>query len=159
MVRALDDLERHAVMWLVGQGDFATVVLAACDVLAEGASGAALADLAGLSVREDRWAPENEAVMQAALAEQGRALPPRGTAEAQVLAVRAMCADAVAGRLAPRDLAAWTHTVVGHDGAAMAQPLVDLDDRYDVTEYTDERPDDLDREVLTFCRAAPGRSG
>ncbi len=128
-------------------------------MLVEGASGDALAGLAGLSVHEDRWSSDLDEAIFAALAEQGRPLPPRGTQEAQAAAVRAMSAEVVAGRLSPRDLAAWAHSVVGHQGAPMAQPLVDLDDRYDMAEYDDAPVAALDSEVLAFCRAVAGHGG
>lgn len=149
---AVDDLERNALLWLVAQGDFEPVVRSACDLLVEGASGDALALLAGLSVHEDRWSANLDEVIFAALSEQGRPLPPRGTEAAQTAAVRAMAAEALLGRLSPRDLAGWAHRVVGHQGAAMAQPLVELDDRYDMAEYDGSPLEPLDREALALCR-------
>lgn len=142
---------------MVGQGDFEPVVRSACDLLVEGASGDALALLAGLSVHESRWSCDLDEVIFAALGEQGRPLPPRETDEAQAAAVRALAAEALLGRLHPRDLAAWAHRVVGHQGTAMAQPLVDLDDRYDWAEYDQGAVEPLHREVLAFCRAVARR--
>ena len=151
---AVADLERHALLWLVGQGDFEPVVRSACDLLVAGFDGEALARLAGLSVHEDRWSSGLDEVIADALAEQGRVLPARDTEEATVAVVRARSAEALAGRLHPRELAAWAHRVIGHEGAAMAQPLVDLDDSYDLAEYEGAPLRALDAKVLTFCREA-----
>jgi hypothetical protein len=63
-----------------------------------------------------------------------------------------MASEAVQGRWVPRELAAWAHRVIGHDGATIAQPLVVLDDEYDCIEYTNQRVEDLDAEVLAYCR-------
>ena len=154
---ALTALERHALLWLIGQGDFEPIVRSACDVLVAGADGEALAALAGMSVTADRWSSDVEQAVFDALSEQGRALPPRGTEQAEAAAVVALCGDVLAGRMTPRDLAAWAHRVVGHGGAAMAQPLVDLDDRYDMTEHTAETEEQLDAEVQQFCRQVAHR--
>ena len=149
---AVADLERHALLWLVGQGDFEPVVRSACDLLVQGLDGEALVNLAGLSVHEDRWASGLDEAVTAALMEQARALPARDTDEAQVAVVRALGAEALAGRLHPRDLAAWAHRHIGHTGADLAQPLVDLDDRYDLAEYDEVPLNGLDSQVLAFCR-------
>jgi hypothetical protein len=106
-----------------------------------------------VSVHADRWASDVDDTIRAALAEQGRPLPARGSAEAKELAVRAMAAEALSGRWIPRELAAWAHRVIGHQGPVMGQPLVDLDDCYDTLDYTDETEADLDARVLAFCRA------
>lgn len=149
---ALDDLEREAILWLVGQRNFEAVVRAACDALVSGGSGEALATLAGEPSREPVYVADMDDEIVAALAEQGRPLPPRHTPEAQEAAVVAMARHALRGHVSPRDLARWAHETIGHDGVAMAQALVDLDDRFDTVDYSNESLEILDGEVLDFCR-------
>ena len=47
-------------------------------------------------------------------------------------------------RLAPRELTAWAHSVIGHDGLEAAERFVELDDAYDMLEYTAMTAQDVD---------------
>lgn len=153
----LDGLEQEAVLWLIGQGRFADVVGTACDLLVAGYEGDALVELASEPRREPVYPADMDDALRAALAEQGKPLPARESAELQVRAVVAMARRTLAGTFAPRQLAAWTHQVVGHQGVLMAQPLVDLDDRYDTLEFSKDTAERLDGEVLDFCRLVASR--
>lgn len=42
----------------------------------------------------------------------------------------AMAGRVIFGVLRPRELTAWAHGLIGHDGAEWGQPLVELEDRY-----------------------------
>lgn len=149
-----DALVESALLWLIGQGAFEQVVRDACDILVGGWAGSAVAELAGLSIHADRWSGDAEQVVHDALIELDRELPPRGTDAAQAAAVTAMCRTALAHRIIPRELAAWAHRAVGHDGVWMAQALVELDDQYDLcgTRYGGDSHD-LDARILDYCRS------
>jgi hypothetical protein len=148
---AIDELYVQAVLWLVDERGLEPVVRAACDALVAGLDGAELQSLAALSVHSSSYDSEVDQTVRAALAEQGRPLPPRGSDEATEAAVRAMAREALRGRWIPRELAAWAHRVIGHSGPALAQPLVNLDDCYDALDYSGDTEADLDAQVLSFC--------
>ena len=152
LTRALDALEQAAVLWLIGEGHFADVVRAACELLVAGGEGDALAALAGEPANEPAYVQDMDDALHAALAEQGRPLPLQHTPEAQEAATVAMAKRALHG-VSPQDLAAWAHRAIGHAGVPMAQPLVDLDDRYDTLGYSSDLRATLDREVLAYCEA------
>ncbi len=157
-VEAVEALHRTAALWLVSESGLEPVVRAACDALVAGVDGDNLAALAGVSVHATEFDADADELIHAALAEQGRPLPERFSAAAQEAALVAMASEAVQGRWVPRELAAWAHRVIGHGGAAIAQPLVVLDDEYDCIEYTNQRVEDLDAEVLAFARDVVARS-
>ena len=156
---ALDALHVQAVLWLVEERGVEPVVRAACDALVAGMDGEALQALAALSVHAHSYDSEVDQTVRAALAEQGRPLPARGSDEAKEAAVHAMASQALRGQWIPRELAAWAHRVIGHQGPEMAQPLVVLDDRYDMVAYGDEVAEDLDEQVLSFCRTVTQKPG
>lgn len=154
LVDALERLHRKAALWLVEEIGLEPVVRAACDALAAGLSGHRLTALATLSVHV-RESVEVDELVFGALEEQGRPLPARDSTTSQQVALVVMAAEVVEGQRAPRELAAWAHRRVGHDGArtAPAEALVLLDDEYDCLEYTKRRKQDLDAEGLAHCRA------
>jgi hypothetical protein len=150
---AAADLYRTAVLWAVDQTGVEPVVRAACDALVAGLDGDALRGLAALSVRADEYDAQVADVVRAALAEQNMPIASPESPEAEEAAITAMAQEAVAGKWIPRELAAWAHRVVGHSGIQMAQPLVDLDDRYDCAQYIGETVASIDAEVLDYCRS------
>lgn len=140
-VAALDALQQVALLQREGFATSAEVVWAAAEALAAGAEGPALGHLAGVA---DATRDE----VEAALAEHGRTLPPPEAPAGQGAALVAVARAVVAGRVPPREAAAWAHRAVGHDGVPRAAALVELDDRYG----TDvEDPAALDAEVLSVC--------
>lgn len=153
LAEALDDLEQRAVLWLTGTGDFEPVVRAACDALVAGGVGDALAALAGESVSEPVYVEDTHDAVRAALAEQGRPLPPPHSEAALVSALKALARQTLGGRLAPREFAAWAHRVFGHQGLPMAQPIVVMDDRYDLIGTTTDDEPRLDNEVRAYCHS------
>jgi hypothetical protein len=150
---ALDALEVAAVLWLVGEGNFARVVDTACSVLVAGGNGEALAALAGEPRRQPVYPADADDAVRDALAEQGRPLPERDTREAQQRAVAAMAVSVLAGTVSPRYAAAWAHRSIGHTGLALAQPLVEMDDRYDTVGFSNDTVEAVDHAVLDFCRS------
>lgn len=154
---ALDALYRQAVLWLVEERGVEPVVRAACDTLAAGLDNEALRELAARSVHSASYDGEVDELIHAALSELGRPLPARETDAAKRAAVVAMASEMLAGRLTPRELAAWAHRVIGHTGPEEAQALVSLDDCYDELEWAQETEEDIDRHVLEEARKLAAR--
>src|SRR5829696_4838759 len=63
-----------------------------------------------------------------------------------------MASRVLAGLLLPRDLAGWAHSTIGHGGLALAERVVELDDVYDVMEYTDTTGHDVDDMIRAEAR-------
>lgn len=145
--QALAALYTQAVLWLVEERGVEPVVRAACDALVAGLDGEALRALAARSVHSMSYDGEADEIVHAALLEQGKPLPRRETDAAQRTALVAMASEMLAGRLTPRDLAAWAHRVIGHSGVKEAQTLVSLDDCYDELEWAQETEQDIDKRI------------
>jgi hypothetical protein len=149
--------------WSAGFGDAAAVVRAACDVLAAGHGGMAMAMLAGVHLRRaDEGAPD---LLPDALAEVGLPFVPRGDKAGQEYWVATMAEGVLTGALSPRELAAWAHREIGHDGLDAAQRLVTLDDEYDDAAFLAEHyghpavdASDLDAEVIAEARRLAERA-
>jgi hypothetical protein len=60
---------------------------------------------------------------------------------------------------AARDFAAWAHSTIGHEGASRLQPIVELDDAYDMSDYTGGILDDIEaaarREAKSLLAGEP----
>lgn len=137
-------------LWLLGDVSQRVVVQAACDLLAAGLGGDALAVLAGhpFGHEADTW--RLEADLRAALREDFQVgLPDRETDELLMAGVRAMCRRRLRGEISARALAGWAHARVGHDGPDSAQMLVESDDTYDAVDsgFTAESADQIDAAV------------
>ena len=128
----------------------ARIVEMACDALVAGLDGEGLAAVAGTSVGNEDW--NFDASVETMLVELGHEFPGRGSAVAQLGAVRAMCRRCLDGSVSPCALARWAHVVVGHTGTDEAQLLVVLDDAYDEVQYAVETSEDLDRSVSEEAR-------
>ena len=148
---ALERLHDAAALWSAGLGDNREIVLAACDALADGLDGYALAMLAGLPLRECTAGDVGE-FLEAALGDVGvRYYAPesRGADEA-VLAV--MARRTLAGALSPRSLASFAHRVFGHDRLPLAERLAALDDDYDAIGFVFTNTEELDADVVAEAR-------
>ena len=126
------------------------VISAAVDALVAGIDSPSLRELAGVSAEEDYWTLRP--LVEGTLDELDISYPGPGTDEIQVAAARAMCKRLLKGSLPPREFAAWAHSTIGHEGAARLQPLVELDDVYDVSEYTGDNLQDLDDAARSEAR-------
>ncbi len=150
------ELFRQAALYAVEQRTAEGVVRAACDALVAGADGERLAELAGLSVTARRDA-ETVTAISDALEEQGLPKLVLGSEEALNAATQVVAEEVLRGMRTPRAAAAWAHRVVGHEGPARLQTLVDFDDRYDSVEYSTDDPKDLDEDVMVFCHWLSGQ--
>ncbi|MGW9030854.1 hypothetical protein ACWGQ5_43710 [Streptomyces sp. NPDC055722] len=81
-----------------------------------------------------------------ALDELGLIFYPVGSDAGQEAAARALAARMLAGELTPRELAFRVHQRFGHE-LALAERLAELDDEYDILEYGDRTPAQVDAEV------------
>lgn len=143
-----------AALWNVDSTSTESLIRAACDVLVAEADGAAMRMLAAVTMSPMVSVWEVADLVDAALAELVISLPPRETEDAAEAAVRSMAARTVRGEIQPRELAAWAHRVIGHEGPAMAQTLVELDDAYDlsVDGYEDRTIAELDADTVREAR-------
>jgi hypothetical protein len=96
-------------------------------------------------------------VLPAALAELGLDFYPRGSRDGQEAAAAALAAQAVAGSLTPRELAAAIHRHFGH-GLPLAERLAALDDEYDLGAYATMTPEQIDQEVIAEARRLTPRT-
>ncbi|MFC5503187.1 hypothetical protein ACFPJ4_13135 [Lysinimonas soli] len=122
-------------MWSIGRPDPQAVIRLACDGLVEGLDTPKLRELASLSIHNaDRH--EVRELLFFALSELGERPPDFETSGATLLALQFCCERYLNGELTPRELCSWAHQHVGHEGPAIAQQLVLLDDDMDRNDVT-----------------------
>ncbi|WP_432075739.1 hypothetical protein [Streptomyces wuyuanensis] len=141
---AARELQDRAVLWSMGEIRATDVVTAACDALVAGLDSPALKILAACTRAEaDYDVPD---LLPPALDELGLIFYPVGSDAGQEAATRALAARMLAGELTPRELAFRVHQRFGHE-LALAERLAELDDEYDILEYGDRTPAQVDAEV------------
>ncbi|MFQ6197664.1 hypothetical protein [Streptomyces sp. NPDC000405] len=145
-VSAARGLQDCAVLWSMGEICATDVVSAACDALVAGLDSPALRALAACTQAEaDYDVPD---IFPSALDELGLTFYAVGSVAGQEAAARALAAQLLAGALTPRELASRIHQCFGHN-LPLAERLARLDDEYDVLEYGDRTPADVDVDVMT----------
>ncbi len=127
----------------------AKVISAAVDALVQGLDSPSLRELAGLSARDSRWTVQP--LVEATFGELGISYPGPGIDEIQIAAARVMCKRLVAGQMNARDFASWAHLVIGHEGSTKLQAFVELDDWYDIREYTGDTQATLEAEAVSLA--------
>lgn len=147
---ALADLQAAAAMWSVDRCSHADVVAAACTALVAGVDSPSLRQLAGVSALAANV--EVPDLLPLALAELGLQFFDRGSASGQVAAAGVMARRCLGGRVSPRELVEWAHNTFTHGSNDRLEPLLVLDDKYDIIEYCGMTPQELDAAVLTACR-------
>ena len=152
----IDTLYDKSVLWSAGCVNASEVITAACDVVAAGHGGMAMAMLAGVHLRQaDTEMPE---YLADALTEVGLPFFARGSAAGEEAWLVQMSVRLLNGDLKPRELAAWTFGVIGYEGSELGQRLVALDSAYvsarDIAEYSGKPLDtaDLDAAVIAEAR-------
>ncbi|MFC7219252.1 hypothetical protein ACFQLX_13900 [Streptomyces polyrhachis] len=152
---AAREFQDRAVLWSMGEISATDVVAAACDALVAGLDSPALRILAARTRAEaDYDVPD---LLPPALDELGLTFYSVGSVAGQEAAVRALAARMLAGELTPRELAFRVHQLFGHE-LALAERLAELDDEYDVLEYGDRTPAQVDADVTAEAlRLAPHR--
>ncbi len=122
---------------------------AAVEALGAGLDSPTLAELAG-AYPDD--APSALRLTADTAASELRLRVPAGD-RVETVKVRRKILDLLAGSVSPRELAAWAHREIGHEGLTPAQWFVEADDEYDVLEYSALTVEDLDRSVVEHARA------
>ena len=128
-------------IWRLQPGSVKDVIDAAVDCLVADVDTPSLRVLAGADPRDSRWVLEP--LIEDTVRELG--LPELLSVSPQRAALTVMLRRFKANEVSGRELAGWAHTHVGHDGDADCQPFVDLDDAYDVADYTGQSLSELDR--------------
>jgi hypothetical protein len=137
-------LQDRAVLWRMGEIGATDVVTAACDALVAGLDSPALRILAACTRAEaDYDVPD---LLPPALDELGLTFYSVGSVAGQEAAARALADRMLAGELTPRELAFRIHQRFGHE-LPLAERLAELDDDYDVLEYGDRTPEQVDADV------------
>lgn len=121
------------------------VISAAVDALVVGVDSPSLRELAGLSAQDSYWTLRP--LVEGTLEQLSISYPGPGSDDVQIAAARVMCKRLLGGGLTARDFATWAHRTIGHEGADRLQPLVELDDAYDVREYIGDTIKDLESAV------------
>ncbi|MFD7972288.1 hypothetical protein [Streptomyces clavifer] len=142
---AARELQDRAVLWSMGELRATDVVAGACDALVAGLDSPALRMLAACTRAEaDYDVPD---LLLPALNELGLTFYPADSVAGQEAAARALAARTLAGELTPRELALRIHQRFGHE-LPLVEQLANLDDEYDIVEYGDRTPAQVDAEVL-----------
>jgi hypothetical protein len=150
---AKDQLQDVAVLWSCGAVTAWEVVRVACDVLVAGVDSPALCELAAVGHRDADY--DVPSLLEAALSELGLTFYSFGCRGADEAAARALTARLLRGELTPRELASMIHQHYGH-GLPLVERLAELDDAYDVIEYTDRTADEIDADVFAEARRVVG---
>lgn len=131
------------------------VIDAAVDCLVADVDTPSLRVLAGADPRDSRWVLEP--IIEDTVRELG--LPELLSVSPQRAALTVMLRRFKAGQMSGRELVGWAHVHIGHDGDADCQQFVDLDDAYDIADYTGHSLSELDRwthdEADAFLEGAP----
>lgn len=146
---AARELQDRAVLWSMGEIRATDVVTAACDALVAGLDSPALRILAACTRAEaDYDVPD---LLPPALDELGLTSYSVGSVAGQEAAVRALAARMLAGELTPRELVFRIHQRFGHE-LPLAERLAALDDEYDLLEYGEGTPAQVDADVTAEAR-------
>ncbi|MER7200166.1 hypothetical protein [Streptomyces sp. CB01635] len=138
-------LQDHAALWSMGEIRATDVVTGACNALVAGLDSPALRMLAACTRAEaDYDVPD---LLPPVLDELGLTFYPVGSIAGQEAAARALAARMLAGELTPRELVFRIHQRFGHE-LPLAERLANLDDEYDILEYSDRTPEQVDADVL-----------
>ncbi|MFJ2234832.1 hypothetical protein [Streptomyces sp. NPDC087859] len=146
---AARDLQDLAVLWSIGEVRADEVVRGACEALVAGLDSPALQILAACTRAEAEYDVPD--LLPAALDELGLRFYPRDSEGGREAAVRALAHQLPAGKLTPRELAFRIHQRFGHE-LPLAERLAELDDEYDILEYGDRTPAQIDAEVMAEAR-------
>ena len=137
---AVEGLCDAVSLWRLSAAYTGDVVDAAVACLVAGVDSPTLRQLASASPQDSQF--ELEPMIDTTLNELGRGHVLAG--EPQRGALTAMVRRFKDGTLEARDLAAWAHRYIGHDGDPSCQVFVDLDDMYDTADYSDYDEASLD---------------
>ncbi|MFC4224964.1 hypothetical protein [Lysinibacter cavernae] len=136
-----DDLREVCAAWMFLDVDFEQVINVAELLLAEGDQAPAIVEIA--SLYPEAFSVDRQLVVSRAMHSIGYPDLVVGSETLEILALRRKCAEYLSGNLSLRGLARWAHSNMGHSGPTFAQPLVELEDRYQRAELpANISPDD-----------------
>lgn len=139
-----EDLQNTAVLWSIRAVRASAVVAAACDALVAGLDGPTLRSLAACFHNEaDYDVPE---LLPAALNELGLTFYPLDSRAGQEAAACALALRHLSGALTARELVHEIHQHFSHN-LPLVERLAALDDEYDILEYGNKTPDQIDAEI------------
>jgi len=143
-------------LWSLDAIPSEAIVDAATNALVAGLDSQSLRVLAGtLPAAAAVEVPE---LLPRAMGELGLAFA-RGGTDGQLPAARALARELTTGAVSARALVARMHRVFGHDTHALIEPLVVLDDVYDILEFTGQDEADVERQVLEAAERLLGAGG
>lgn len=149
---AIFELLAARALWLMREDAAPLAISGATNALVEGHDSETLRELAGASVKINVF--HLGTLIEGALGELGLATANITKDDAQLLAAHYYAHRVIEGTLQIRELAAWAHTLIRHEGHPLAQDLVELDDAYDADEWGwSEGPEPI-RALVDFLDAS-----
>ncbi|WP_256122996.1 hypothetical protein [Streptomyces sp. LUP47B] len=142
-------LQDHPALWGMGEIRASEVVDAACDALVAGLGSPGLRILAACTRAEADY--DIHDLLPAALDELRLTFFPVAGEAGQEAAVRALARHMLAGKLTPGEFTFRIHQRYGHE-LSLTEWLAELDDEYDILEYSDTTVDQVDAEVTAEAR-------
>ena len=144
------------ISWSVDAASSTEVVRAAAVAVAEGVDAPWVVGLACLPPVPA--ANDVEDVLDSSPPDLDVPVLPRGNPEVVLAAAMVLVRRCRAGHMTERDLARWAHDVIGHDRSAELEPLVCLDDSYDIAEYFGDSIEAVDDRVLAEVERLAGNT-
>ncbi|MDF2146856.1 hypothetical protein [Knoellia sp. p5-6-4] len=130
--------------------DSKSLVHAATDLLVSGVEGPAVVALASAVVTPVTSPFEMDALVLEAREELGMSQLDQD--QTAIRASQSQLRRWLAGELTDRQLAAWAHGVIGHDGPSILQDLVVTDDMLDELEYIAATTDSIHRDLQDIAQ-------
>lgn len=146
---AARDLQDAAALWSISALQASAVVTAACDALVAGLDSPSLRSLAACFHNEAVY--EVPEILPAALEELGLIFHSLGSRTGQEAVARALAFRHLAGAMAARDLACEIHRRFSHS-LPLTKRLAELDDEYDILEYSGRTAAQVDEDVTAEAR-------
>lgn len=126
-------------------GDSKSLVSAATDLLANGVDGDGVVALASKVVTPLTSPFEMDALV--AVAREELSMSQLDHERTAIRATQTQIQRWLRGDLTDRQLAAWAHGAIGHDGPAVLQELVVTDDMFDELELIDATPETIHEDL------------
>lgn len=147
----LKELQDAATLWVAEVSGPDDLIRAAAEAVAAGLGGLGLAQLAGEPYGTIDWNFPD--LVREALSEVSLHLDDARSDQAQLSALRLLCRQILESGRPAREVARWAHQAIGHDGPTSAEPMVVLDDMYDLAEDGLYDSQTMQVEALNAARA------
>lgn len=158
----LKQLHHAATLWAAEVAGPDHLIRAAAEAVAAGLGGIGLARLAGAPSGTIDWNFSD--LVREALGEVALDLDDPRSEAARLSALRLLCRQILESGRPAREVARWAHRAIGHGGPQMGEPMVVLDDMYDLADDGFYDRQTMLREALKAAQAvlrggAPNREG